>query len=103
VHDSIALCAEDGGLADRLGRFDVVGTALLLGAPVRDRALEVVARVVQVPLTRRADQLLAATEVGDGCVLRFAGTSVERVGRMLREYLGFVPELLGDDPWARKW
>jgi len=103
VHDSIALRAKDGGLSDRLGRFDVLATALVLGAPVHDSALEIIARAAQLPVTRRADALLVATQVGDGCVLRIAGTSVERVGTMLHEYLGFVPQLLGDDPWARKW
>jgi urease accessory protein len=103
VHDSIALRAEDGGLGDRLGRFNVLATALVLGAPVHDSAAAIVARAAQVPVTTRADALLAATEVGDGCLLRIAGTSVERVGAMLRAYLGFVPQLLGDDPWARKW
>jgi urease accessory protein len=103
VHDSIALRAEDGDIGDRVGRFDVLATALVLGGPVHDHALEIVARVAQIPVIRRADALLAATEVGDGCLLRIAGTSVEHVGTMLREHLGFVPQLLGDDPWARKW
>lgn len=103
VHDSLALRAEDGDLAARLGRFDVLGAALLLGPPMRDRAVEIVTRVAQMPVTRRADELLAAAPVGDGCLLRFAGTSVEHAGRTLREYLGFVPQLLGDNPWARKW
>ena len=38
-----------------------------------------------------------------GAVLRVAGPDAEHVGRWLRERLTFVPELLGDDPWARKW
>jgi len=32
-----------------------------------------------------------------------AGRSVEQVGCRLRQMLGFVPALLGDDPWSRKW
>jgi len=104
VHDSLALRAADGDLAARLGRFDVLGTALLLGPSVRDQAAEIVTRVAQLPVSRRADQCLAASAVGEGgCHLCFAGTSVEHAGRMLREYLEFVPQLLGDDPWARKW
>ena len=39
----------------------------------------------------------------DGCVVRLAGTSVEDVGRAMRAHLQFVPALLGDNPWARKW
>jgi hypothetical protein len=34
---------------------------------------------------------------------RLLGASAEAVGRAIREYLAFVPALLGDDPWARKW
>ncbi|NOT26501.1 MAG: urease accessory protein UreD [Acidobacteria bacterium] len=103
VHDSIGLRAEDGDLAERLGRFDVIGMMLLLGETLREPARTIVDNVAGIPLTRRADELVAATPVRDGCLLRFAGTSVERVSRMLREYLEFVPRLLGDDPWARKW
>ncbi len=104
VHDSLALHAEDGDLAARLGRFEVVGTALVLGAGLRDLADAIVTRVARTPVTRRADQLIAATPVGEGgCLVRFAGTSMEHASRMLRDYLGFVPTLLGDDPWARKW
>jgi len=103
VHDSLALRADEGDLAARMGRFDVLGTALLLGGRVRDHAAAIVARVAQTPVSRRADRLLAATPVGDGCLVRFAGTSVEDASRMLRDDLGFVPQLLGDDPWARKW
>ena len=104
VHDSLALRAEDGDLPARLGRFDVLGTVLLLGAPLRDHAEAILTRVARTRVCQRADQLLAATPVGDsGCLLRFAGTSVDAAYRMLRDHLGFVPELLGDDPWARKW
>jgi urease accessory protein len=71
---------------------------------VRAHAEAIVASVAQTPVSRRADCLLAAAPVGEGgCLLRFAGTSVEAAYRMLRNYLGFVPQLLGDDPWARKW
>ena len=103
VYDSIALGAEDGHLQHRLGRFNVLGTVLLLGAEVRDRAAEIVARVAQMPVARRGDELVTAAPVCDGCIVRFAGTSVEHAAVTLREYLGFVVSLLGDDPWARKW
>jgi urease accessory protein len=104
VHDSLALRADGGDLAGRLGRFDVLGSVLVLGARLQQRAAAIVARVAQTPVSQIADQLLAATPVGDGgCLLRFAGTSVEEAGRTVRDYLGFVPDLLGDDPWARKW
>ena len=38
-----------------------------------------------------------------GALLRVGGTGVEAVGRWLRQELGFIAELLGEDPWLRKW
>jgi hypothetical protein len=36
-------------------------------------------------------------------LLRVAGERVEEVGREIQRCLGFVPALLHDDPWLRKW
>ena len=48
--------------------------------------------------------LVACAPVGPGgCVVRIAGRTVEDVDHTLRDLLGFVPRLLGDSPWARKW
>jgi urease accessory protein len=104
VHDALALRAADGNLRERLGRFDVLAVVVLAGTTLAGAASSLVATASGVPLRRCADQLVAATALRDcGCVVRFAGTSVERVGRTIREFLGFVPALLGDDPWIRKW
>ena len=112
VHDALALRAADGNLRDRLGRFNVLAIAVLAGTTLAAAASSLVAKASASPVHRRLhperaegpDQLVAATSLGDrGCVVRFAGTSVERVGRTIREFLGFVPALLEDDPWIRKW
>jgi len=104
VHDALALRAADGGLRTRLGRFDVLALALLLGAQLRSTAADIVAEVGRMPVRRRDDLLAAASPVGDGgCLLRLAGRSVEQVGRAIRQYLAVIPSLLEDDPWARKW
>lgn len=104
LHDVLALRAGDGDLRERLGRFDVLAVLLILGTRLRERAAEVAARVAEIPVRRRPEQLAATTPVGKcGCLLRVAGTSVEQTARTIREYLGFLPVLLGDNPWARKW
>jgi len=104
VHDALALRAADGNLRERLGRFDVLAVVVLAGTTLAGAASSLVATVSGAPLSRCADQLVAATALRDcGCVVRFAGTSVERVGRTIREFLGFLPALLGDDPWVRKF
>jgi len=104
VQDALALRSADGNLRARLGRFDVLAVAVLAGARLAGVASSLVATGSSMPLPRSADQLVAVTPLGNcGCVVRLAGTSVERVGRTLREFLGFLPALLGDDPWIRKW
>jgi urease accessory protein len=104
LHDGLALRAGDGDLRDRLGRFDVLAVLLILGTRLREWAAEAAARVARIPLSRRPEQLASATPVGEsGCLLRVAGTSFEQTARTIREYLGFLPGLLGDNPWARKW
>jgi urease accessory protein len=104
VHDAVALLASHGSLAVRLGRFNVMGVALLVGDRVRSAADALVREMGQAPLARRGGDVMAATPVGDGgCLLRFASDSTERMGRTLRAWLDVVPRLLGDDPWSRKW
>jgi urease accessory protein len=104
VHDATALLAADGNLAARFGRFDVLAVAVLAGDAFRSEAAALTAAAARQPVTRRPDLLLAVSPLGDdGCLVRAAGTSVEQVGRTLREHLRSIPALLGDDPWRRKW
>ena len=104
LHDATALRSADGDLAVRMGRFDVLALVAIVGEAMRSESLALIAQVADAPIVRRADELIAAAPLGEiGCVLRVAGRSVEHVGRRLRQLLGFVPGLLGDDPWSRKW
>ena len=104
VHDALALRASDGDLAGRLGRFDVLAVAVVVGRALHGEAAGLLAAASRYPVARRADQLIMSSSVGeDGCILRVAGTSGEHVGRTLRELLRFIPARLGDDPWRRKW
>lgn len=105
AHDSVALRASDGDLQTRMGRFDVLATAIVAGVPLAERAETIVARAGGLPVVTRADLLMSAAPLREagGCVIRIAGRSVQKVGAAIRDVLGFVPALLGEDPWARKW
>jgi urease accessory protein len=104
LHDTVALREIDGNLATRLGRFDVLALVVLVGKAVRDEAMNVAPQVNRRPFVRRPDELVSVAGVGDvGSVVRIAGRSIEQVGRVIRQLLGFVPAMLGDDPWSRKW
>lgn len=105
--DAVALSADEGGLSSRMGRFDVLCTvAVVCGAdhPLHAETERMLAGLRSEPLARRADLLMGGAPLaGGGCVVRLAGRSAEDVGRAVRSLLSFVPRLLGDDPWARKW
>ena len=105
LHDALALRGDDGDLRERLGRFDVLAVVLILGTRLRERAAELAARVAAIAGSSAGpSRLVSATPVGEsGCLVRVVGTSFEQTARTVRDYLGFLPGLLGDDPWARKW
>jgi urease accessory protein len=104
AHDSMALRAADGDLASRLGRFDVLAAVVIAGSTLQAAASHVLDMHAGHAVERRASQLVAASPLAHGgCLVRVAGTSVERVGRTLRALLEFLPARLNDDPWRRKW
>jgi len=82
----------------------VLASAMAIGPHVADEARRMLAAVAQRAIERQADVLMTAAPIaGAGCILRVAGRSVEQVGAILRSHLAFVPALLEDDPWARRW
>lgn len=102
--DATALEADSGSLLERAGRFNVLCTIVLIGPAVRAEAARSVSSVSSLPLEKRAAILAGASPLGDdGCIVRIAGIAFEDVAAVVRRHLDFVPVLLGDDPWARKW
>ena len=104
IHDTQALRASDGALAERLGQYDVIAAVLVLGAPLKKQATRILDRVSLQQIGQRGQTLIAASAIREhGCMLRVAGRSVEEVWQSLMDHLSFLPSLLGDNPWARKW
>jgi urease accessory protein len=102
--DALSLCADHGTVAARMGRFDVLCLVVIIGQPLAAPINRAMCRVSERPVQKRADVLVAASPVSDvGCLVRIAGGSVEEVAGVAREYVSFLPLVLGDDPWARKW
>lgn len=87
----------------RMGRFNCLATLVLIGAPAKSAAESVLHEVAARPVERGAGQVCSVSPVRDGILLRIAGTEVQAVRQELQQHLGFAGELLGDDPWARKW
>lgn len=90
-----------GPLRERLGRFDALGTVLLVG-PASASAREALARrIAALPITPRAGLVCSASPFGkDGLVLRAAAVSPEVLLHTAQDWLSFLPELLGDNPWT---
>jgi urease accessory protein len=103
--DSISLGPADdlASSLHRTGRFNCLAMLLLVGEPMRQAAASLLAEIAVRPVTRRASMVCCASPVADGAVLRVAGEHLEEVGRELHRHLIFARDLLGDDPWARKW
>ena len=95
--------AEELASSHRMGRFNCIAMLLLTGAPVREAAACLLADISPQPVTRQASLICSASPIRDGAMLRVAGEDVEAVGRELHRHLAFLHDLLGDDPWARKW
>jgi len=102
--DALVLEPSADTILDRMGRFDVYGTAIVSGPLVAAAAAELVSEVSAAPVERGADLIVAAATLRDGgALLRMAGTSVEAMGHALRRRLAFLSPLVGDDLWSRKW
>ena len=89
--------------AFRTGRFNCFATLFAVGPMLSQFAADMMITVRARKLSRNAELMATASPLADGCVLRFAGVDIEQTTRAVRQLLSFVPGLLGDDPFARKW
>jgi urease accessory protein len=104
VFDAVILEPELDSIAARMSRFEVILTALITGPAVSTAAEAMLDRTSREQVKYGGDPVVAASRICDGGVLlRMAGTSVERLGRALRERIAFLSPLVGDDLWSRKW
>jgi urease accessory protein len=98
LHDRVRL-ADD--VAQRMGRFEALATAVLLGPRVRDHAA---ARLAELgPVEKGAPVIVAGSPLADGALFRIAGESIEAVVHATRALLRDACAALGEDPWSRKW
>jgi urease accessory protein len=92
-----------GEISERLGRFDAIGTALLVGPACGSAREALASRLGALPVTPRAGLICSASPLGsDGLVLRAAATSPEVLQHTAQEWLSFLSSILGDSPWAHQ-
>ncbi len=100
--DALLLDAAHGPLAARMGRFDCLGTVLLLGPLLERGASAALANIGAAPVARGAPLIASASPLEGGAIVRIAAVSVEATATRVRELLSELPMLLGDDPFARR-
>ena len=103
--DSCCLDSEDENLtsAYRTGRFNCFAMFVLIGSPLKKLADRIVEEVQRLSVKRRARLLISASQLKEGALLRVAGEEVGEVDRYLRKHLALLADLLGEDPWSRRW
>lgn len=99
--DSILLSSRE--LAAQMGRFNCLATLLLIGPAVKAVADDLLQQLAARPVAKQATLNFSASPVRGGVLIRVAGAEVEIVRRELSGHLAFLRDILGDDPWARKW
>jgi urease accessory protein len=103
-YDAVTLSSSDGVLVERFDRFDVLATVAIVGPAFRQLCDRLIAAQAQRAVERRPDTVMAVSALTNaGALVRIAGRTVEDVGRAVRGALDFLPAVLGDDPWTRKW
>ncbi len=101
LHDATVLDAAHGDLEARMQRFEAMATIVALGP----HAASIVRALLEATdFARRADVVSSASPLGgDGAIVRLAASAVEPLLLATRHALRLLPDVLGDDPFARKW
>lgn len=110
LFDRVLLSGEHGDVAARLGRFEAIGTALLVGPAFAPFERVVLDHVAASPTRRDAPVVIAASPLHVelskprvGVLVRVAATRISFVTDALRALLRPACAAVGEDPWSRKW
>jgi urease accessory protein len=99
--DATRLDHAHGPIADRMGRFEAILSLFAVGprfACVREAIL------AHAPHSPGDAAIAASSPLGaDGAILRVAAHRSESASRMFRSSFIALAQMLGDDPFARKW
>ena len=103
LDETVLLEPEHGSVLDRLGRFDLLATLVIAGSPMAAAREAVAQRIETVPVGVRSDVVESKSRLGpEALLVRMAAVSVENGLARMRSHLGFLRDLLGDDPFSRR-
>ncbi|HEX8341402.1 MAG TPA: urease accessory protein UreD [Tepidisphaeraceae bacterium] len=105
LRETLSLCADAGALDSplRVGQFDCYATLAMLGPSLGPMADAARAIVRGVDLAPPLSLLATDSSLAGGAIFRILGPDAQAVQALLRRLLAPLQELLGEDPWGRKW
>jgi urease accessory protein len=104
LDDALLLDPAHGDVARRMGPFDAWATVVLAGPALREAADDLLARArPRQRLAADVPALESAAPLADGCLLRIAARTTAILRSRVQDALACVAQLLGDDPFTRRW
>ena len=105
LRETLALDGGHDAIASplRLGRFNAYAVLAFVGPRLAAMAERAQAVLDALPLDAQPVLLAAASVMTGGRVIRVLGPDAQTVGRLLVELLSPLADVIGHDPWARKW
>ncbi|MFL5785514.1 MAG: urease accessory protein UreD [Bacteriovoracaceae bacterium] len=92
-----------GEVSKRNFRFNAMAFIVLSGPHFEKNAEEIGDLIQSRPINAGEPFICSVSRFRDGILVRTAAVEMESLAEATRELLYFLPEALGDDPWARKW
>ena len=103
LSDRVLLDPSHGPLDARLGGFDALATLVLLGDRVAPFAAALLDRVGRTSPGAHPGRIESASPLDGGTLVRIAASTAAAALGAARSHLAFVAELIGDDPFTRRW
>lgn len=105
LRERVLLDPADGPIDSpyRCGRFECLATVLLIGPKLADVAQSVRQTVERHAVGRRETLIASASPLAGGTLLRVAGPAAEVCVAYVRHLCRGAIDVIGTDPWGRKW
>lgn len=105
VRETLSLDSGVGAIASvmRVGRFDCYAVLCMIGPQVLAMAEQAKAVVRSIELSTDMQMLASDSLLAGGMIFRILGPDVQTVQALLRRMLQPLDELIGQNPWGRKW
>jgi urease accessory protein len=102
--DRVLLTRRHGSIAARMRHFNAIATLAIVGTELQQQAELIASNIQALELTPNSRFVASAARVGAKAhVFKFASTELETMTEQIRAHLAFVPEILGDNPFARRF